>query len=85
MNKLIFTFITLFFLNNCSLNENSRIWNDKENKLETDKKIIKVFAEENISVSEFNKDLKLELSSIKINNKKNENQNILVCKITKVN
>ena len=77
MNKLIFTFITFFFLNNCSFNENSRIWKDKENKLETDKKITKVFAEENISVSEFNRDLKLDLSSIKINNKKNENQNNL--------
>ena len=77
MNKLIFTFIALFFLNNCSFNENSRIWKDKENKLETDKKITKVFAEENLSVSEFNKDLKLDLSSIKINNKKNENQNNL--------
>ena len=41
------------------------------------KKITKVFAEENISVSEFNRDLKLDLSSIKINNKKNENQNNL--------
>ena len=77
MNKLIFTFIALFFLNNCSFNENSRIWKDKENKLETDKKITKVFAEENISVSEFNRDLKLDLSSIKINNKKNHNQNNL--------
>jgi len=77
VNKLIFTFIVLFFLNNCSFNENSRIWKDKENKLETDKKITKVFAEENISVSEFNRDLKLDLSSIKINNKKNENQNNL--------
>ena len=77
MNKLIFTLIVLFFLNNCSFNENSRIWKDKENKLETDKKITKVFAEENLSVSEFNRDLKLDLSSIKINNKKNENQNNL--------
>ena len=77
MNKLIFTFIVLFFLNNCSFNENSRIWKDKENKLETDKKITKVFAEENVSVSEFNRDLKLDLSSIKINNKKNDNQNNL--------
>ncbi len=66
-----------FFLNNCSFNENSRIWKDKENKLETDKKIIKVFAEENASVSEFNKDLKLDLSSIKINYKKNDKQNNL--------
>ena len=77
MNKLIFTFIAFFFLNNCSFNENSRIWKDKENKLETNKKITKVFAEENISVSEFNRDLKLDLSSIKINNKNNENQNNL--------
>ncbi len=77
MNKLIITSIVFFFLNNCSFNENSRIWKDKENKLETDKKITKVFAEENVSVSEFNRDLKLDLSSIKINNKKNENQNNL--------
>ncbi len=77
MNKLIFTLIVLFFLSNCSFNENSRIWKDKENKLETDKKITKVFVKENVSVSEFNRDLKLDLSSIKINNKKNDNQNNL--------
>ena len=77
MNKLIFTFIVLFFLNHCSFNENSRIWKDKENKLETDKKITKVFVEENLSVSEFNQDLKLDLLSIKKNNKKNNNQNNL--------
>ena len=75
MNKLIFTFLALFFLNNCSFNENSKIWKEKENKLEKDKKITKVFSEENVSVSEFNRDLKLDLSSIKINNKKNDNQN----------
>ena len=66
MNKLIFTFIALFFLNNCSFNENSRIWKEKEKKLEKDKNITKVLAEENVSVSEFNKDLKLDLSSLKI-------------------
>ena len=48
MNKLIFTFIVLFFLNNCSLSENSRIWKDKENKLETDKKITKVYFDRGI-------------------------------------
>ena len=77
MNKLIFTLIVLFFLNNCSFNENSRIWKDQENKLERDKKITKVFTEENVSVSEFNSDLKLDLSTIKTNNKKNYNQNDL--------
>ena len=76
MNKLILTFITLILLNNCSFNENSRIWNEKENKLETNKKITKVF-QEKVSVSEFNIDLKLDLSSIKINNKKNDNRNDL--------
>ena len=75
MNKLIFTFIVLFLLNNCSFNENSRIWKDKENKLETEKKITKVFTEKKVSVSEFNSDLKLDLSSIKINNNKINNQN----------
>ena len=48
MNKLIFTFIALFFLNNCSFNENSRIWKDKENKLETEKKITKVYFDRGI-------------------------------------
>ena len=75
MNKLIFTLIALFFLNNCSLNDKSKIWQDKEKKLEVDKNITKVFAEENVSVSEFNQNLKLDLSSIKINNKKIKNQN----------
>ena len=84
MNRLILTFIVLFFLNNCSFNENSRIWNEKEIKLETNKKITKVFAEEKVSTSEFNSDLKFDLSSIKINNKKMKIKIILVCKITKV-
>ena len=77
MNKLIFTLIVLFFFNNCSFNENSRIWKDKENKLEIDTKIIKVFSEDKATVREFNQDLKLDLSSIKIVNKKINNQNNL--------
>ena len=77
MNKLIFTLVVFFFLNNCSFNENSRIWKDKENKLEKNKKITKVFSENKSSVKEFNQDLKLDLSSIKILNKKNDNQNNL--------
>ncbi len=77
MNNFIFIFIVFFFLNNCSFNENSKIWKDKENKLETDKKITKVFAEDQVTVNELNQNLKLDLSSIKINNKKNYNQNNL--------
>jgi len=77
VNKLIFIFIVLFLLNHCSFNENSRIWEDKENKYKTNKKITQVFTEEKINVSELNQDLKLDLSSIKINKKKNDNQNDL--------
>ena len=77
MNKLIFTLVVFFLINNCSFNENSRIWKDKENKLENNKKITKVFSENKSSVKEFNQDLKLDLSSIKILNKKNDNQNNL--------
>ena len=75
MNKLIFIFIALFFFNNCSFNENSKIWKDKKNKLATDNKIEKVFGEDKASVTEFNQDLKLDLSSIKTNNKIIYNQN----------
>ena len=77
MNKFIFTFIAFFFVNNCSFNENSKIWKNKENKLETDKKIINVFLEDKATVTEFNKDLKLDISSIKISNKKIDNKNNL--------
>ena len=77
MNKLIFTLVVLFFLNSCSFNENSRIWKDKKNKLETNKKITKVFSEEKARVVEFNQDLELDLSTIKNLNKKSDNQNNL--------
>ena len=75
MNKLIIILISLVFLNNCSLNENSRLWKDKENKLTVDKKIKKVFAEDKKVVSEFNQNLKFDLSKIKTKNKIIYNQN----------
>ena len=43
MNRLVILLIALIFLNNCSLNENSRIWKDKE--LSTQPKLKKVFEE----------------------------------------
>ena len=77
MNRFIFTLIIVFSLNNCSLNENSRLWKDKENKFEKDKKIIKVFSEDQKIVSEFNQNLRLDLSSIDTNTKIIYNQNNL--------
>ncbi len=75
MNKLIFSFIALFFLNNCSFNENSRIWKDKEKKLNSNKKIIKIGVKEKKAVSEFNEATVIDLSSLKTSSKIINNQN----------
>jgi outer membrane protein assembly factor BamB len=65
----------LFLLNHCSFNENSRIWKDKEKNLESKKNIKKVFSEEKKISSEFNQELKLDLSKIKTNNRIIDNKN----------
>ena len=77
MNKLITILIALIFLNNCSFNENSRIWKNNDNKLESDKNIKKIFENEESAVSELNKNLKLDLSKVKFNNKIVDNENNL--------
>ena len=74
MNKLIFNLILFFFINNCSFNENSKIWQDKKKNLEKNENIIKVLTKEEKVVSEFNKGLKIDLSTIKTS-KLIENQN----------
>ena len=75
MNRIIILIIALIFLNQCSLNENSRIWKDKENKLESKKNIKKVFLEDKKITTEFNQELKLDLSKIKFNDKITEDKN----------
>ena len=57
------------------MNENSRIWKDKEKKLEAQKNIKKVFLEDKKITTEFNQELKLDLSIIKFNNKITDNKN----------
>ena len=75
MNRIIILIIALTFLNQCSLNENSRIWKDKEKKLEAQKNIKKVFLEDKKITTEFNQEFKLDLSLIKFNNKITDNEN----------
>ena len=75
MNRLILTIISIFFLNNCSLNENSRIWKDKERKLENERNIKKAFSNEKKIITEFNKELKLDLTNIKTNKRTLDNKN----------
>ena len=74
MNRLLILIISLFFLNNCSLNENSRIWKDKEDKITNPKNIKKIFSEKK-DVTQFNQELKIDLSKVKINNKIVDNKN----------
>ena len=59
MNRLVILIIALIFINNCSLNENSRIWKDKDKELSTQPKLKKVFEKEKIEVQEFNQLLKI--------------------------
>ena len=69
MNKLIILIIALFLINHCSFNENSRIWKEKEKKLQNKSQIKKVFSEDKKIVKEFNPGLKLKLENVITNNK----------------
>jgi hypothetical protein len=75
VNRLVILLIALIFINNCSLNENSRIWKDKDKEISTQSKLKKVFEEEKIVVQEFNQLLKIDLSGITTNNKFIDYQN----------
>ena len=75
MNKLNILIIVLFFLNSCSFNENSRIWQKKKKKIENQENIKKVFSKDKKNVIEFNPELKLDISNIDVNNKIIDNKN----------
>ena len=75
MNRLIILLIAFFFITNCSLNENSKIWKDKDKGLLTKSNIKKVFEEKKTVVEEFNQGLNIDLSDITTNNIFISNQN----------
>ena len=58
MNRLVILLIALFFINNCSLNENSRIWKDKEKDLSNQSNVKKIFAKKKL-VSRLERSIKL--------------------------
>ena len=74
MIRLLLLIFTLFFLSNCSLKEGSGLWNKKE-KIEDQKKVKKLFSKEKKKITEFNPELKLDMSEITFNVDINENQN----------
>ena len=67
MIRFISFIFTLLLLSNCSISETSRIWSDKDEKIENQKKIKKLFAQEKEIITEFNPELKLDLSKLKLN------------------
>ena len=75
MNRLLALFITFFLLNNCSFNENSRIWKEKDKDLSKKENVKKIFAEEEVKASEFNQEVKLNLSGLRTSNKIIDNTN----------
>ncbi len=74
MNKLIILILALFLLNNCSSNENSRIWKNKQNDTKT-KNIKKILVKEKKIETEFNPELELDLSKISIKDQIIDNKN----------
>tara|TARA_B110000037_G_scaffold217105_1_gene277428 strand:- start:1004 stop:2302 length:1299 start_codon:yes stop_codon:yes gene_type:complete len=75
VNKLIIFILSIFFLNQCSFKESSPLWNDKEKKIDTQINIKEIFSDNKKIVSEFNKDLKLDLTKIKTKNIIVDNKN----------
>ena len=73
IRQTLFLF-SLFLLSHCSIAENARIWNDKEEKIEN-QNTKKLFAKEEKKIIEFNPDLKIDLSKLKFNNSILDNQN----------
>ena len=68
MTRIFILFLLPLILANCSLNENSKIWN-KNKKLNIDKNTKIIFAEKKISYNELNPNISLNLSQINIQNK----------------
>ncbi len=76
MIRIFIFFLISLILTNCSLNENSRIWNKKE-KNKTDKNIKIIFDKKKISYQELNPNIILNLSKVNTQNKILDNKNNL--------
>ena len=75
MIRLFLLIFTLFLLTNCSVKENLSIWNKKEENLENQKKIKKLFSKDKKTITEFNPELKLDISKLLFNENIIDNQN----------
>ena len=74
MIRILIFFLVSLILANCSLNENSKIWNKKE-KNKVDKNIEIILDEKKISYKELNPNISLDLSQVNVQNKIIDNRN----------
>ena len=75
MNRIFVFILFSFLLGACSLNENSKLWNEKDKSINENKNKKKVLVEEKKQIEELNPLLKLDLSKIKHKNKIDYNLN----------
>ena len=78
MIRIFLSIVFSFLLVNCSFNENSRIWNNKNKELDNNKKTKNtkiILDKKKETPKEFNSTLKLSLSKIIMNNDIFDNQN----------
>ena len=68
MIRIFIFFLLSLIFTNCSLNENSKIWN-KKNKIKVEKNIEIIFDEKTISYKELNSNISLDFSQAIIQNK----------------
>jgi len=73
--KLIILILSIFILSHCSFSEKTTILKDKEKKRIIQKDIREISSKNKKIVSEFNHELKLDFSKIKVNNKILDNKN----------
>ena len=77
MNKISILIIIFFFFNNCSLNENSKIWKDKNRDIDfiNQDNIKKLFVKDEIIKKEFNPELSINITKISNISKTTINRN----------
>ena len=75
MTRLFLLIFTLFFASHCSVKENLGIWKKKEENLENQKKVTKLFSNDKKKITEFNPDLKLDISKLQFKENIADNQN----------
>ena len=74
MIRILIFFLVSLILANCSLNENSKIWNKKE-KNKVNKNIEIILDEKKISYKELNPNISLDLSQVNVQNRIIDNRN----------